>query len=165
MKNFKWYEEKAKKELYEALNEGLKTGPVRIAVDLEVKSIEDVGKTSHRGTIRRLIKKNAKASMDKERIPSLWMIQPVKNAEFNGIKLDEGIVLPVFAPEILDTNEIKEDYFLMGLFLILQKSYDSYYLKLLKSFEIDRDIAVPELLEMLDGKYWKKRKIPMKNKK
>jgi hypothetical protein len=41
--------------------------------------------------------------------------------DFNGILLDEGIVLPVFAPRILEMNELTEDHFLMGLFLILQK--------------------------------------------
>lgn len=161
MRNFNYYEEKAKKELLEALKEGLKTAPVRIAVDTELKTIEDMDKPSHRGAIKRLWRKNARVAMKKAEKPSLWMIEPFPDSDFNGIKLDKGIVLPVFAPKILETKELTEDHFLMGLFLILEKSYDEYYLKLLKSFELDDKILVPELVEMRnDGlKYWKKRKI------
>ena len=56
----------------------------------------------------------------------------------------------------------------LGLFMMLQKIYDEYYLKLLKSFPIDREIMTPEFLEMVDNdkkKYWKKRKISVKVKK
>jgi len=160
MKDFKYYEEKAKKELIDALKEGLKREPVRISIDTELKSIEDMDKTSHRHAIKRLWRKNARVSMEKAKKPSLRMIQPITGSNFNGIKLDEGIVLPVFAPEILETKELTEQHMIMGLFLILQQKFDEYYVKLLRSFEIDKSIIVPELLEMLESdKYWKKRKI------
>lgn len=168
MKDFKYYEEKAKKELNETLIEGSKTGPVRIAVDLVVRSIKDVNKTSTQHAMKRLWRRKARSEMEKAKIPAIRMITPAPGSKMNGISLDEGIVLPVYAPMILDTAEITENQMILGLFMMLQKTYDEYYLKLLKSFPIDREIMTPEFLEMVDGdkkKYWKKRKISVKVKK
>jgi len=168
MKDFKYYENEAKKELIEAITEGLKTGPVRIAVDLVVKSIKDVDKASTQHAMKRIRRNIARSKMEKAKIPAIRMITPVPRSKMNGISLDEGIVLPVYAPMILDPNEITEDQMILGLFMMLQKTYDEYYLKLLKSFPIDREVMTPEFLEMVDGdkkKYWRKRKISTKIKK
>ena len=163
MKNFKYYEDKAKKELYEEIKRKLeveKQPLVRLSVDYSVKSIAELDKTASQHVMKRIWRKTAQSEMKKAKISSLWMIQPVPGAEFNGIKLDEGIVLPVFAPSVLDNNKLTENHFLMGLFLVLQKKFDKYYVKLLRSFDLDKSIVVPELLEMLESdKYWKKRKI------
>jgi len=168
MKDFKHYETEAKKELTEAITEGLKTGPVRLSVDLVVKSIKDLDKASTQHAMKRLRRNIARSKMEKAEIPAIRMITPVPGSKMNEISLDEGIVLPVYAPMILDTTEITEDQMILGLFMMLQKTYDEYYLKLLKSFPIDREIMTPEFLEMVDGdkkKYWKKRRIPTKIKK
>jgi len=168
MKDFKYYEKEAKKELTEAITEGLKTGPIRLAVDLVVKSIKDLDKTSTQHAMKRLWRNKARSEMEKAKIPAIRMITPATGSKMNGISLDEGIVLPVFAPMILDPNEITENQMILGLFMMLQKTYDEYYLKLLKSFPVNREIMTPEFLEMVDGdkkKYWKKRKISVKVKK
>lgn len=168
MKDFKFYEEKAKKELTEKITEGLKTGPMRIAIDLAVKSIKDMDKASTQHAMKRIWRKIAQSEMKKARIPAIRMITPAPGSKMNGILLDEGIILPVYAPMILDTNEITEDQMILGLFMMLSKTFDFYYLKLLKSFPIDRDVMTPEFLEMVDSdkkQFWKKRKNSVKVKK
>lgn len=168
MKDFKYYEKEAKKELIDAITEGLKQGPVRIAVDLVVKSIKNLDKTSSQHAMKRIIRKTARSEMQKAKIPAIRMITPVPGSKMNGISLDEGIVLPVYAPMILDPNEITENQMILGLFMMLTKTYDEYYLRLLKSFPVDRKIMTSEFLEMVDGdkkQYWKKRKISTKMKK
>ena len=160
MKDFKYYEEKARKEIMDLI----KQGPVRLAVDLLIENPKDLEKTSVQHAIKRITKKNARSEMQKDQKPGLRMIIPVPGSKLNEIRLDEGIPLPAYAPMILETHEITEDQMIIGLFLMLQKAYDFYYLKLLKSFELDESILVPELIEMRTEKlkYWKRRKISTK---
>lgn len=165
MKDFKYYEKEAKKELFDALKEAFevaKKGSVTLAVDFTVRSVAELDKPSSRHSLKRRIKKLARSEMDKAKIPAIRMITPVPGSKMNGILLDEGIVLPVFAPMILNTDEITENQMVLGLFMMLQNSHDFYYLKILRSFNHDMDIITPEFKEMLEGIYWKKHKLSKK---
>lgn len=164
MKKFEYYEEKAKKELLEALEAGSVAG----IKGLDGKSIKELNKTTQWHVKRKMWREMARSLMKKDRIAAIRMITPASGSKMNGITLDKGIVLPVFAPMILDTAEITENQMILGLFIMLQKVYDEYYLNLLKSFTIDRKVMTPEFLEMINSdkkQYWKKRKISTKVKK
>ena len=165
MKDFKYYEKKAEKELRETVIEAfevLKKDSVTLAVDFTVKSVAELDKTSSRHYIKRISKKKARLMYEEAKKPSLRMIIPVSDSKLNGISLDEGIPLPAYAEMILETNEITETQLIIGLFLMLGKIHDFYYLKILRSFNHNMDIITPELKEMLEGTYWKKRKLSKK---
>ena len=155
MKDFKYYEEKHKNKIMDLL----KNGPVRLAVDLLIESPLDLEKASVQHATRRIYRKLARSEMKEATQSTLRSIIPVSGSKLNGLELDNTMPLPVFAPEILDTNEISEEQLIAGLYLMLKTSFEEYYLKLLRSFKMERENLVPEMIEMLDGVYWKRRKL------
>lgn len=170
MKDFKYYEEKCKKDLISTVKEAFEVmnqESVTLAVDFTVKSVAELDKPSSQHALRRIWRKKARSEMEEDKKPGLRMIIPVPGSKLNEIELDKGIPLPAYAAMILETHEITETQMVVGLFLMLKITYDEYYLKLLRSFTLDESILVPELKEMRDEglKYWKRRKISTKIKK
>lgn len=144
MKDLKHYEEKNKTLLEETIKLDLKLKPVPITVDCTIESEEDLEKSSVQFAIRRTWRKAAQVEFQKAKIPSHRFLKMSPGAVLNGISLDDGIILPIFAPDVLEDSELSTQHMIEGLMLSLQTEFDPYYYKLLTSFDLGH---LPEIMQ------------------
>lgn len=138
MKDLKYYEEKNKAELEKRILEDLKNSPVQITVDCKIEKPEDLEKSSNQFSIRKTWRTLAKAEFEKAKEPTHRFIMiNQEGLKLNGVDVEKGIVLPIYAPQILDDSEITTNMLCHGLLLSLKAKYDEYYHQLLNSFNLD----------------------------
>lgn len=143
MKDLKYYEHKNKTILEEQIKLDLKLKPVKISVDCTIESEEDLEKSSVQFSIRRTWRRAAQVEFEKGKIPSHRFIKCAPGTKLNGIPLEKDIILPIFAPEVLEDSELTTQMMVEGLILSLQSEFDEYYYKLLKSFDLSN---LPEMM-------------------
>jgi len=136
MKDLKYYEEKNRKLLEENIKLDLKLKPVKITVDCTIYKEEDLEKSFVKYTLRKTWRRAARVEFEKAKVPTHRFLKCSPGAKLNGIKLDDGIIIPIFAPEVLDDSELTSNMMREGLILSLQNKYDTYYHKLLLSFDL-----------------------------
>jgi len=144
MKGLRYYEEKNKTLLEETIKLDLKTKPVPISVDCIIKIEEDLELPSVQFAIRRAWRRAAQVEFIRAKNPTHRFLKCAPGAELNGIHLEDGIILPVFAPEVLEDSELSTQMMVEGLVLSLQTEFDAYYYKLLLSFDLSN---VPEQIQ------------------
>jgi hypothetical protein len=146
---------KQEKEVLERkITENLKDGPVQLSVDCKIEDVKDMDKPSVRFSVKRVYKRNAEIAYRISQRPTIQMVLPFPGAIQNGIVLDPAVPLPIYAPSTYETNDYTQYQMVIGLFLMLEQEKYEYYLSLLKSFDLDKKKATPELKLMLKGKYW-----------
>lgn len=138
MKDLKYYEEKQKTLLEETIKLDLKLKPVQISIDCIIEKEEDLEKSSVQFSIRRTWRRAAQVEYEKAKVPTHRFIKCSPGTNLNGIPLDEGIILPVFAAEVLEDSELSTKNMIEGLLLSLQANFDPYYYKLLCSFDLSQ---------------------------
>jgi ABC-type molybdate transport system ATPase subunit len=154
MKSVEQYIDIHTNALLKSVKERLVTGPVKISVDTEINSVEDLEKRSILFALKRLARKTAILEYKKHSRPEILLITPVLGSMQNGVELEEGIVVPVYAPRILNPSEYTDRMMVIGLVMMLKDYRDEYYLKLLRSFNLERRSVV--VTAMVEDKYWDK---------
>lgn len=156
MKDLKYYEQKNKSLLEETIKLDLKLKPVKISVDCTIEKEEDLEKSEVQFAIRRTWRRAAQVEFEKGKIPSHRFIKCSPGTKLNGIALEDNIILPVFAPEVLEDSELTTQMMIEGFILSLQSEFDEYYYKLLKSFDLSHlpDMILDKITEWgnIDGK-------------
>lgn len=145
MRNLKYYEDKNKTIIENQIIEDLKKGPVPIAVDCTIEKESDLEKSSVQFAIRRNWRAAGTVEFQKAQFPSTRFMKFQDNTKLNGVPLEDGIIIPFFAPEALEDDEIGLNMIREGLILSLQRNYDEYYHKLLLSFDLS-DLPVQILI-------------------
>lgn len=136
MKDLKYYENQQKTLLENQIKLDLMLGPVPVSVDCTIESEEDLENSSVQFSIRRTWRRAAQVAFEKGKLPTHRFLMMKKNLKLNGIPLEDGIILPVFAPEVMDDAEISTTMLREGLILSLQQKFDDYYYRLLTSFDL-----------------------------
>jgi hypothetical protein len=136
MKDLKYYETLAKIKLENHIKEELKKNPVIVSVDCTINSEADLQKSYVQFSIRRRWRHDGRVNFEKAKIPELRFIIPKAGSKLFGIPLQQGIILPIFAPEVLDDAEITTQMMREGLILHLKQKFDEYYYKLLMAFDM-----------------------------
>ena len=136
MKDLKYYEERNKALLEEQIKLDLKIKPVQISIDCTIETEKDLKTSSVKFAIRRQWRRQAQVDFEKAKRPTHRFLKCAPGTKLNGIPLDDGIILPLFAPEVLEDHELTVQMMREGLILSLQQEYDSYYQKLLLSFDL-----------------------------
>ncbi len=137
MKDLKYFEDKAENQLMESIRKELKSGPVVIAIDCTINKESDLEKSSIKFSLRRVWRTNGKAAFEKAKEPTHRFINPLEVMKINGVPVEKGIVLPIYAPEILEDEEINTNHMRAGLILSLRSKFDDYYYQLLTSFNTE----------------------------
>jgi len=144
MKDLKYYEEKQKNLLENTIKLDLLRGPVPITVDCTIETEEDLEKSSVQFALRRTWRRAAQVDFEKSHVPEMRFIKPMPGSLLNGIPLDEGIILPIFAADMLEDSEITTAMMIEGLILHLKHEFDTYYYRLLISFDLS---VLPEQIQ------------------
>lgn len=136
MRDLKYYEDQ-QKEIYEAeILKELEKGPVTVTVDCIVENPRDLEKKSVQFSIRSVWRRLGRVEYEKSKFSIQREIVPNDGALLNGIPLEKGTVIPIFAPRGIEDHELTTHHMIEGLMLHLRKGYDDYYHKLLLSFDL-----------------------------
>ena len=120
-----------KEEISNRLSVGDK---IELGSGITIKTEQDLERTVVKNKIKNLSKQKAKKNFKEASVDVLRFVLPSENSHLNEIPLQNGVYLPIYANRLVEDIEISSQMIAVGLFLALQAEYNSYYLKLLKSF-------------------------------
>lgn len=136
MRDLIYYTKQAEAAMLSEIKIMLKDGPVPITQSCTINSKKDLEKKSVQIAMKSVTKIAGQKAYNKAQEFQYRMVMPKPDQKLNGIPLDNGIILPVYAPGTHEDHEITLPMIASGLYMALNTEFDEYYYKLLKSFDL-----------------------------
>lgn len=149
MRTLKYFVKQQEKQIEEFLKQNIeKNIPTTLSPTVTIRDLSDLDKESTAIEIKLLAKKKGRIEYKKAENPG-YRVLFMKQDTLNGIKIDKEIALPYWASGLIEDHEITPNMIAIGLYAHLLETFDEYYYKVLKSFNLTH--LSEEMKEQIDG--------------